>query len=322
MSKSESSDKIAAGPVGNEAVATPMKVVSTITALACAILLMCAQLNMTLLFLIGVGVTVLALLVLHLMDRRRGTFFFGPIASHFFTQLVVVLVYLNVLWALRWFLGVHFVVADMYGVVQTDIDFLQTCALEEYMGRTAMPRCISPIAAFLAHPWAVYFHAAGAITAMAVGPLQLWPQFREKHLQLHRMTGYLYCLGVTLGTIGSLCLIAVSTSGLVVGIGFILLAALWMATLTLALVCVKRHRVSEHRRWMIRNYSLTLAAVLFHIIPLLFQSITGLDGQISYVVGGWATLILAVVLAEAYIWMYHKPMPRSAQTVAVEAAMP
>jgi hypothetical protein len=89
---------------------------------------------------------------------------------------------------------------------------------------------------------------------MALGPIQLWSDFRNKYLYLHRVLGYIYMISIILGTVGSLFLIMHTSNGLIVAIGFFLLALIWAGSMAMAFISVRNHRIKDHRLWMIRNY--------------------------------------------------------------------
>lgn len=117
-------------------------------------------------------------------------------------------------------------------------------------------------------PW-LAVHAAGAATALLLGPFQFFPALRMRFGRWHRWAGRVYVLGCMVGALsGGLLAIGAST-GIVTTAGFGTLAAAWLVTTTLAWRCALRGRIAQHRRWMIRSFSLTLAAVTLRLyLPL------------------------------------------------------
>jgi len=54
-------------------------------------------------------------------------------------------------------------------------------------------------------------------------------------------------------------------------LGILALGAVWMVTTTLAIRFILRGDAIQHRRWMIRSYALTAAAITLRIyLPLIF----------------------------------------------------
>ena len=112
----------------------------------------------------------------------------------------------NVLWAIRWFLSPRFVSLQIYGVNETMVDALTQCGLGQCTGPSTQAlrdvtmtctqassgvfwhrTCVTPLASFLAYPWALMLHASGAIVALALGPFQLWTEFRQASLFRHKV---------------------------------------------------------------------------------------------------------------------------------------
>jgi uncharacterized membrane protein len=118
-------------------------------------------------------------------------------------------------------------------------------------------------------PWALSGHLAGGLVALALGPWQLNGRLRQRALGLHRWMGRGYVVAVGVGGCSALVLAPLSMEGLVTHVGFGLLAVLWLASTLQAYLRIRASDPLEHRRWMIRSYSLTLAAVTLRIyLPL------------------------------------------------------
>jgi uncharacterized membrane protein len=90
------------------------------------------------------------------------------------------------------------------------------------------------------------------------GPLLLSERFREKSLNRHRTIGKIYILGILHGSITGIYLAFFATGGIISSLGFGTLAVLWLFTAFQAIRNIKMKRVNSHRKWMIRNYSLTI----------------------------------------------------------------
>ncbi len=113
-------------------------------------------------------------------------------------------------------------------------------------------------------PWLV-IHVAGAVTALAIGSLQFLPGLRRGARRPHRWTGRIYVLGCLVGGVAGLILAPGSSAGPIASAGFGLLAVAWLSTTLLGWRAAVQGRLVEHRRWMIRSWALTLAAVTLRI---------------------------------------------------------
>jgi uncharacterized membrane protein len=117
-------------------------------------------------------------------------------------------------------------------------------------------------------PWLV-IHVAGSITALAIGSLQFVPALRRGAGPPHRWTGRIYVLGCLVGGAAGLVLAPGSHAGPIASAGFGLLSVIWIAVNVLGWRAAVQGRLAEHRRWMIRSWALTLAAVTLRLyLPL------------------------------------------------------
>jgi len=114
-------------------------------------------------------------------------------------------------------------------------------------------------------------HALGGAIALMAGPLQFLPRFREGNWNRHRLLGWIYCGAVLLGWCASLWIAPHAQTGWIAAWGFLMLAAVWMVTTALAIRFILRGDAIQHRRWMIRSYALTAAAITLRTyLPLIF----------------------------------------------------
>ncbi|MBB4823128.1 putative membrane protein [Sporosarcina luteola] len=156
----------------------------------------------------------------------------------------------------------------------------------------------------LSHFWYVmlFLHAATSVVALVIGPFTLSSRFREKNISRHRVLGRLYMLCILFGGITGLYLSFYATGGFVGKIGFGLLAVFWLISAFQAFTNAKNHRVPQHRNWMIRNYSLTFAAVTLRLWLPLFALLFGLENfERSYAVISWLAWVPNLLVAEMII---------------------
>lgn len=111
-------------------------------------------------------------------------------------------------------------------------------------------------------PWLVV-HIAGAAIALLLGSLQFLPGPRKTGG--HRWIGRVYFLGCLVGGVAGLILAPGSFAGPIATAGFGSLAVIWIAVTLLGWRAALDRRFVDHRRWMIRSWALTLAAVTLRL---------------------------------------------------------
>ena len=266
------------------------------------------QVGLDVMYDFGVGSLVGLTVIFHFIDRRAvhgglsSSVFFGPLAALFFDWAVLFSAALNVLFALRYFMGIETMVKTVYGVTnQTIINILIDCGRSGATFSDPLLRCPTLISSFLSTPAPVYIHVLGGVTTLAIGPFQLSSAFRKSHPLAHRRMGYVYALGVVVGTAGAIGMCFTAASGYGVTSGFIILAALWFNSIARAIHHIRNHSILEHRCWVSRNYSYTAAALYFRWLPMLVHQITALSPPISYAIGGWLSLAISIAIGEIYV---------------------
>jgi len=153
---------------------------------------------------------------------------------------------------------------------------------------------------FRAHPIGIYAHVFGAAVAMALGPFQFSTRFRAKYLDVHRWFGRLYLgVGVLIGGVAGLYMAHFAFGGLTAKLGFGGLALAWLYTGVQAYRAIRAGDVATHRRWMVRNFALTFAAVMLRIyLPLSFT--IPVDFKSAYAIIAWLCWVPNLIVAEYF----------------------
>ncbi len=148
---------------------------------------------------------------------------------------------------------------------------LAACAIGVYSLRYVLPGPPFParLPNVTAHREALIIHATMASFALLAGPLQMSGVLRRRFPTLHRGVGWLYVVAVMIGWVASLPLAWHAFTGAAASAGFLSLGVVWMFTTLYAVVAVSGGDVPTHRRWMMRSYALTFAAVTLRIYLLL-----------------------------------------------------
>ena len=155
-----------------------------------------------------------------------------------------------------------------------------------------------------ARPW-LSVHVAGAATALLIGAAQFVGPLRRRWPAAHRWTGRVYAVACLIGGLGGLMLAPGSTAGPVASWGFGLLALAWMATTAMGWRMALGRDLVAHRRWMIRSWALTLAAVTLRL-QMVGVAFMPVDGVEAYRVIAWLCWVPNLIVAEAWL---RRPAP-------------
>ncbi|TMR99676.1 DUF2306 domain-containing protein [Nonomuraea basaltis] len=112
-------------------------------------------------------------------------------------------------------------------------------------------------------------HVLGATVAMSTCVLQVWPWLRRRHRRVHRYAGRIYVLaGVWPAAAGALVISVIWPFGPVSALSDIVLALLWFSVTTYGFVLARQGWYADHRRWMLRSFTLTISIIFNRILGL------------------------------------------------------
>jgi uncharacterized membrane protein len=153
---------------------------------------------------------------------------------------------------------------------------------------------------FFATAIAGWAHTMGGSLAAVLGPFQFLSSVRRQYPRVHVWIGRVYLAAVATSGLAGFFFSQSSIAGITGVTGFGVLAVFWLVSGTLAYVHIRRGNVAEHRRWMIRNYALTFAAVTLRIeLPLLM--IAGLKFVHAFRVVAWSCWVPNWVVVETWL---------------------
>jgi uncharacterized membrane protein len=151
----------------------------------------------------------------------------------------------------------------------------------------------------MAKPW-IFVHAGAASTALLLGPFQFIARLRSKRPKRHRWMGRTYVVACLVGGVSGLFLAVGCTAGPVARLGFGSLAACWLIANVQAWRLAMAGRYAEHRRWMVRSFAMTFAAVTLRIyLPI--APMLGYDFLPAYVAISWLAWVPNLMVAELYL---------------------
>ena len=151
-------------------------------------------------------------------------------------------------------------------------------------------------------PWrlAFYVHITSAMVILVLGPLQFLPKFRAKYLKLHRWTGRVYVFGIlAFAAPSGMYMAFFANGGVPAEIGFALMSSAWFTVTLQAYRTIRKGEIEHHRKWMVRSYALTFAAVTLRIWVPLLSFATELDHVLIEQMSAWISWIPNLLVAEA-----------------------
>ena len=149
---------------------------------------------------------------------------------------------------------------------------------------------------------AFYFHIVGASICLAAGLPLMFPRWTKKHPLWHRWLGYVYLTAVLwMAAPSGVALAFTAKGGVPATVGFALAGVLWWYTTWSGYRAIRRGRIAEHVRAMVRSYSLALSAPAFRIIQAALF-LAGLGDATNYIVSLWLSIAVSVLLAESCLY--------------------
>ena len=183
-------------------------------------------------------------------------------------------------------------------------------------------------------PWryALWAHLAGGLTALLIGPVQLWLGLTRRRLAIHRVFGRIYLGAAVISLSGAAYLIAHELPGdWVFASGLLGLACAWSLTTGLGYLAIRRKRVQQHQEWMIRSYVVACSFVFFrvfidvlHTVGIQSPNTPGVTGE-EQKLAAWLCWSVPLLLTEPFIQWRHlrlasRDMPAAAGAVKGGAA--
>jgi uncharacterized membrane protein len=147
------------------------------------------------------------------------------------------------------------------------------------------------------NPVLVYAHFIGGGLALCLGAIQLWI---KRPSRLHFWLGRTYCLCVLVGAVGGGYLSFYSHLGAITGLGFFIVDVLWICTTFIALRFAMSRQFNAHRRWILRSFALSCAAISLRVLlPLLSLFFSF---ETSYALVAWLSWSINLVIVEFYLY--------------------
>lgn len=155
-------------------------------------------------------------------------------------------------------------------------------------------------------------HLSFACLALLAGAINFSPWVRRNYRRLHKRLGYAYLVSVLVVSVTSGYMAPYATGGKAASIPFNLLNILWPAFTVLAINSIRKKRLPQHQRWMVRSYAFCFTNTFVHGLAYAMREWAGMSYEDGYAIAVIATLALLLLLAEAVIQFWFRKLPTGA----------
>jgi len=154
-------------------------------------------------------------------------------------------------------------------------------------------------------------HVLSGMLALLVGPFQFVRKIRHRFLPVHRSLGVVYIASCTGLGLSGLALATTSFGGWSTSLAFGLLGLSMLFTTWTALRMVLAGRIGDHRRWMIRSFSLIFAGVMLRVLSPIYGLLSGVglvsfSFETAYTWIAWLCWVPNLLIA---MWITRRPRP-------------
>jgi uncharacterized membrane protein len=159
-------------------------------------------------------------------------------------------------------------------------------------------------------PFKALTHMLIAPLALLSGALQFLPSLRAKYPKAHRYLGRIYVTCCVIAGVAALTMVPHALGGPVAGLGFGILAILWIGTTLAGWWAAVRRKLELHRLFMRLSYAMTFGGVTLRLqIPIGFMlgytSYAAMSVWLAYT--SWIPNVIAV----GVYWAVERARKRS-----------
>jgi uncharacterized membrane protein YozB (DUF420 family) len=156
---------------------------------------------------------------------------------------------------------------------------------------------------------AYYSHVLVAAIILLIGFFQVNPTFGLRWRKTHRLLGKIYVGGILFFSApGGLVMSIFINRGPVVQASFVLQCSLWFIFTWLAYVCIHQRDIQAHRKWMLRSFALTLAAITLRVYVFLGSWSFDLSHPTAYATIAWLSWVPNLLVCELYLRASNRPI--------------
>lgn len=144
-------------------------------------------------------------------------------------------------------------------------------------------------------------HIVFGVSALLIGPVQFYITSAWRDRSLHKLLGRLYLLCVICSSAAAVLLVPVAFGKPVSSVGFLVLAILWSGSTIAAVRSARRGDLATHKKWMIRSYAMTFAAITLRAEYGLLIFGANLPLEAAYQIVSWSSWTLNLLFAEWFL---------------------
>lgn len=153
---------------------------------------------------------------------------------------------------------------------------------------------------YQSHLIALISHIAAGMVALLIGPFLFCSKKNALMRVLHRRLAYVYLAAIAVSAFAGLYMAVYAYAGPFAQLGFASMSCIWILTAVAGYREIRNGRIQLHRKWMMRNFAVTFAAVTFRLWNGVFQ-VTSVDFNVGYITSSWLCWTLNLVLLEGYL---------------------
>jgi uncharacterized membrane protein YozB (DUF420 family) len=146
-----------------------------------------------------------------------------------------------------------------------------------------------------------YSHVLVAGLILLIGFFQLHPASMRKYRRIHRITGYIYVMGILFfAAPGGLVMSFFIGRGPLVLASFLCQSVLWFWFTAMALEKIRRGDIEAHKQWMWRSFALTFAAITLRVYIFFVSWSYDLSQPTAYATLAWLSWLPNLLAVEVY----------------------
>jgi hypothetical protein len=150
---------------------------------------------------------------------------------------------------------------------------------------------------------AYYSHVLVAAAILLIGFFQLNSKISLRWKKVHRLLGRCYAYGILFfAAPGGLVMSFFILRGPWVLSSFLLQCLLWFSFTAIAVNKIVKGDTAEHKKWMIRSYALTFAAVTLRLYIFASSPTFDLSSPVAYGIIAWASWTINLLAVEGYFF--------------------
>lgn len=147
-----------------------------------------------------------------------------------------------------------------------------------------------------------YSHVLAGGLILVIGLFQLHPVSLRKFRKLHRLSGYVYVMGILFfAAPGGLVMSLFIGRGPLVLSSFIVQDVLWFYFTAQAFERIRKRDIDAHRRFMYRSFALTFAAITLRVYIFFVSWSYDLSQPVAYATLAWLSWVPNLLAMEIYL---------------------